>query len=345
MYKLRQLLLSSLAGLIISTAVMAESVELNSNHPQEYTVVKGDTLWDISAMFLRDPWRWSDIWYVNDQIANPHLIYPGDVLVLTYVNGKPMLTKKGCPPNKLCPEVKSLPLEDAIPMIPIDAIRPFLTRPSVLNDGEYETLPYVVAFADEHIIGGAGQNIYVRSVEDASEVTFDIIRKGGEYRDHETNELLGIEAIYVGNSKLKSLGDPATLHITSSEQHTTKGDRLVPSSFDSPFRDLYPKVPEADINGAIISVMNGVTQIGQYNIVVLDRGASNGLQVGDVLSILHRGPDIRDTVSDNPREMVKLPDEEAGQLVIFRTFDRVSFGIVMFATRAIHIHDKVVNPE
>ena len=136
MYKLRHLLLSSLAGLIISTAVMAESVELNSNHPQEYTVVKGDTLWDISAMFLRDPWRWPDIWYVNEQIANPHLIYPGDVLVLTYVNGKPMLTRKGCPPNKLCPRVKSLPLDDAIPMVPIDALRPYLSRPSVLNDGE-----------------------------------------------------------------------------------------------------------------------------------------------------------------------------------------------------------------
>ena len=108
---------------------------------------------------------------------------------------------------------------------------------------------------------------------------------------------------------------------------------------------MYPKVPEKDINGAIISVFNGVTQIGQFNIVVLDRGISDGLQVGDVLSILHRGPDIRDTVSDDPREMVKLPDEEAGQLLVFRTFDRISFGIVMFATRAIHVHDKVKNPE
>lgn len=342
MHKFYHLLISCLAGILLSGIVAAETVELKSNHPDRYTVVKGDTLWDISAMFLRDPWRWPDIWYVNPQIANPHLIYPGDVLVLTYVDGQPRLTlQRG--PMRLGPQVRSSPLDNAIPTVPIDAIKPFLTRPYVLEEGQLESAPYVVAFADEHIMGGAGQRVYVRSITDTEHAKFEVVRKGGVYEDHETGEVLGHEALYIGSGLLRKIGDPATVLLTSTEQESIKGDRLLPASQDVALQNFQPKAPDADINGAIISVLDGVTQIGQHNVVVIDRGSNDGLVVGDVLDILHRGETIKDSVSSNPSDTVKLPDENAGILMVFRTFERVSFGIVMHATRAIHVLDKVVS--
>jgi len=343
MHKFHHLLISCLAGLFLSGIVAAETVALNDNHPERYTVVKGDTLWDISGMFLRDPWRWPDIWYVNPQIANPHLIYPGDVLELTYVNGQPRLTlQRG--PARLSPQVRSTPLDDAIPTVPIDAIKAFLTRPYVLEQGQLDSAPYIVAFADEHIIGGAGQRVYVRSINDSTNTKFEIVRQGDEYKDSETGEVLGHEALYIGNSLLQRTGDPATLLLTGTQIEAREGDRLLPVSDDVALRNFHPKAPDQPVNGAIISVLNGVTQIGQFNVVVIDRGTKDGLNVGDVLNINHRGETIKDKVSPDPRDRVKLPDEKAGILMVFRTFERVSFGVVMYATRAIHVTDKVTNP-
>lgn len=344
MHTFRHLLLSFLASLLLSATVAAETVALKEDHPQQYTVVKGDTLWDISAMFLRDPWRWPDIWYVNPQVANPHLIYPGDILELTYVDGMPRLSKRGGP-GRLSPKVRSEALDDAIPTVPVDAIQAFLSRPYVLDQEQLDSAPYVVAFADEHIMGGAGQRFYVRSIEDAGQTKFEVVRKGGVYLDHETGELLGHEALFIGSSLLQRTGDPATLLLTATEQESIPGDVLIPVTEDVPMRNFQPKAPGQPVDGAIISVLNGVTQIGQYDIVVIDRGEANGLMVGDVLQINHRGQTVRDHISPNPREMVTLPDEKAGLMMVFRTFDRVSFGIVMHATRAIQILDKVVGVE
>lgn len=342
MHKFHHLLISCLAGLFLSGIVAAETVALNDNHPERYTVVKGDTLWDISGLFLRDPWRWPDIWYVNPQIANPHLIYPGDVLVLTYVDGQPRLTlQRG--PNRLGPQVRSTPIDDAIPMIPIDAIKAFLTRPYVVEKGQLDSTPYVVAFADEHIMGGAGQRFYVRSIEDQTHKKFDVVREGDDYLDSETGEILGHEALFIGSAQLQRTGDPATLLLTDTELEVLPGDRLLPVTEDIALQNFQPKAPARDVNGAIISVLNGVTQIGQHNVVVIDRGSSDGLAVGDVLQINHRGETILDKVTADPKDKVTLPDEKAGLLMVFRTFDRVSFGLVMHATRAIHVLDKVVN--
>lgn len=343
MHKFHHLLISCLAGLFLTGIVAAETVALNDNHPERYTVVKGDTLWDISGMFLRDPWRWPDIWYVNPQIANPHLIYPGDVLELTYVNGQPRLTlQRG--PGRLSPQVRSSPLDDAIPTVPIDAIKAFLSRPYVLEQGQLDSAPYIVAFADEHIIGGAGQRVYARTINDSTHTKFEVVRQGGEYQDSETGEVLGYEALYIGNSLLQRTGDPATLLLTGTQVEAREGDRFIPVSDDVALRNFHPKAPDQDVNGAIISVINGVTQIGQYNVVVIDRGTKDGLSVGDVLNINHRGETIKDKVSPDPKDVVSLPDEKAGILMVFRTFDRVSFGVVMYATRAIHVMDKVTNP-
>jgi len=343
MRKLQHLFLSCLAGLLLSGLTIAAEVPLNPNHPDRYTVVKGDTLWDISSLFLQDPWRWSDIWYVNPQIANPHLIYPGDVLVLTYVNGQPRLSLQ---PGtlRLSPRVKSYPLDDAIPTIPISAIDPFLRKPLVVEDGELENLPYIVAFADEHMMGGAGQRMYVRNLDETESPKYHVVRKSGPYQDADTGEVLGFEALDIAETVIQRLGDPATALLLTTEQEVLTGDHLVKLN-ENPMTSFQPKAPDTEINGSIIDIIDGLVQAAQFNIVAIDKGNREGLKPGDVLTIMHKGETIKDQVTPDPSDTIKLPDEEAGLLMIFRTFDRVSFAIILRSTRAIHIFDRVVNPQ
>ncbi|MBW9267704.1 MAG: LysM peptidoglycan-binding domain-containing protein [Candidatus Thiodiazotropha sp. (ex. Lucinisca nassula)] len=335
-------LIGVISGLLLSfSALAAEHVALNPSHPERYTVVKGDTLWDISSMFLRDPWLWPEVWYVNPQIANPHLIYPGDEIVLTYRDGRPVLqlSRK----NSLSPRVRATPLDQAIPTIPIDAIAPFLTRPYVVDENELEKAPYIVHFLDDHIVGGAGISYYARSIMEERPIQYAVVRPEKPYKDPDTGEVLGYEALYVGTSELKRTGDPAKLLLTSSDMEAIIGDRLIKEQEDEPLIDFQPRVPESPIEGRIISVLNGVTQIGQYNVVVLNKGANVGLEAGHVLRILQGGEAIRDIVKGRG-EKVTLPLEEAGHLMVFRTFEKVSFALVMDATKPLHVLDWVRTP-
>lgn len=334
----------TLNGCLVAAAT-AEDL-LAADHPERYVVRKGDTLWDIASRFLRDPWRWPDIWQVNPQVHNPHLIYPSDELELVYENGKPRLRlrrgKSGI--VKLSPEARVTPWGGAVPVVPVDAIAPFLSRPYVIENAQLQAAPYIVDFADEHIVAGAGQRAYVRSIDSKEIPKFEVVRPGDAYRDGDTGEVLGYEAQYVASVELQRTGDPATVFLSRAEIEALIGDRLLPVTQEATVTDFYPKAPEGEVNGSIISVLNGVSQIGQFAVVVLDRGAVDGLSPGTVLRIYQRGETIRDVVARR-RERVTLPDEEAGLLMVFRTFERVSFGLVMHATRAIHVMDRVRSPQ
>ncbi|MGD8311782.1 MAG: LysM peptidoglycan-binding domain-containing protein [Gammaproteobacteria bacterium] len=332
------------AALLAGSLVAAE-VELNPEHPDTYVVVKGDTLWDISAMFLRKPWLWPEIWYVNPQVANPHLIYPGDILNLVYVDGKPQLRMtRGYPTVKYEPHARTQSLDRAIPTIPLDAIGPFLSRTIVVEADELDTAPYVVQGADEHVITGAGDRVYVRGIDTRDETLFDVFEPGGPYIDPDTGEVLGYEALYVGTGPVQKFGDPTTLLMTETTREVRVGDRLRPAQHASPVTHFLPHAPEADVEGHIISVIDGVSQIGQFNVVALDLGTREGMEAGHVLRIDQQGQVVRDTVSGKRGDTVKLPDEKAGLVMVFRTFDKVSLGLVMKATRAIHINDFVRTP-
>jgi len=346
MGKSSQKLAGFLFGLLLATAVSgAERVELSPTHPDSYTVVKGDTLWDIAGRFLREPWLWPEIWHVNPQIRNPHLIYPGDTLVLTYADGRPLLSLvRGSRNVKLSPSIRSTPLSTAIPAIPIDAVQQFLTRPYVIGRGELDDAPYIVAHADEHLVGGAGNRVYVRAIETDDHQRFDIVRPGEAYKDADTGEVLGYQGLYIGEAQLQRTGDPATLLLLSTTQETLAGDRLIPVTETEPLTTFFPKAPDQPVHGSLIAVLGGVTQIGQYAVVALDRGQANGLVPGDVLEIDARGETISDDISPARWDKVKLPDEPAGHLMVFRTFPRVAFGLVMDATRAIHVLDRINNP-
>ncbi|MCI0653665.1 MAG: LysM peptidoglycan-binding domain-containing protein [Methylococcaceae bacterium] len=336
--------------ILLSFSAAADELTLNPSHPERYTVVRGDTLWDISAKFLDEPWRWPEIWHNNPRIKNPDLIYPGDVIVFGYVDGKPSLSLEGNglgSSGRLSPRVREEALEEAIPLIPIDAIKQFLSPSRVVPRNEIEAAPYIVAFAGEHLAGGAGQNIYVKSLHDqGAEQGYMVFRKGIPFKDFETQENLGYDAIYIGDTKLLRGGDPATFELVSTRDYTAVGDRLLPIVRENIRLNYQPRPPETEITGHIISVLDGVSQIGQYNVVAIDRGLEDGLDTGHVLEIYQSGQRIRDVVRGygSSQKSVKLPDERAGILMVFRPFDRISYALVMKATGPIHVYDLVRTP-
>lgn len=341
----KKLLGMVLAALLTTGTLIAADVVLNPSHPDQYTVVKGDTLWDISARFLRDPWMWPEVWYVNPQVENPHLIYPGDILNLVYVDGKPQIqATRGHPDMKLSPQIRAESLDNAIPTIPLDAIKQFLTRVIVVEEGEMENSPYVVQSADEHVVTGAGDRIYVRGIENHDYTLFDVYKPGGPYIDPDTGETLGYEAIYAGTGPVQSFGDPTTIKLTETTREVRIGDRLRPADRSDPVVHFQPHAVPSGTEGHIISVVDGVSQIGQFNVVALDLGKRDGMEIGHVMRVFQQGAEVKDTVSSKYGKTVRLPDEDAGVVMVFRTFDKVSFGLIMSATRAIHVNDFVRAP-
>jgi len=330
--------------LFLGNFAVADEIELNPAHPASYTVVRGDTLWDIAGQFLAKPWQWPSIWHDNPQISNPHAIYPGDVLALSYVDGKPRLQVERPSEVRLSPQIRVSPLAEAIPFIPMNAIQQFLTHPKVVDAGELEQAPYVVGFAGEHIIGGAGDRIYVRSIAHGKGGGYMIFRPGRAYKDGSSDEILGYEALYVADAELQSPGDPATLLLTRTDRETLIGDRILAIEAEKVNMNYVPHAPAKSIHGHIISVVDGVTQIGQYQVVVIDRGVIDGIETGHVLDIYLSGRTQRDTIRTKTGELVNLPLEKAGLLMIFRPFERVSFALVMKANRAIHLLDTVQTP-
>jgi len=338
-----------LLGFIFSTSLLAEELKINPNHPDQYTVVKGDTLWDISGKFLQHPWQWPKLWHNNPQIKDPHWIYPGDTLYFSYVNGEPRLSfsqHSGSDEEKMEPRIRESGINSAIPMIPSDAIAQFLSSPKVVGKDELSNSPYIVDIGgNERLIGGAGDRVYVRSILAPSTLTYGIYRQGDPYISPQTNEILGYEALFIGDATLVASGDPATLLVNKSNSQIRQGDRLMPNLETNVALNYFPKPPENQISAYIIRVMGGITQIGQHDIVVIDKGTADGLQAGHTLNIFRAGRVINDTLhSIEEPEVVKLPDEFSGVIMIFRPFERVSYALVMEALGPIHILDRVQTP-
>ncbi len=320
---------------------VSDPVPLADGAPDEYVVKPGDTLWDIAGTFLRDPWFWPEIWYVNPDIENPHLIYPGDVLGLVYIDGQPRITNIRASTFRLSPQARITPLTDAVATIPYESVAAFLSSGVVLEKGEADTLPYLLQTRGDHLIAAAGNEIYVRGMnEQATGARYNVVHVGEPLRDPDDNRLIGYQGYLIGEGRLRRPGDPATVALTDTVQEAIAGDKLIPASVDVPL-NFFPSAPSSPIDGRIISVVGGVTQIGQYQVVVLNRGTNNGLAVGDVLSVYQAGEVVKDRFAGGK---VKLPDEKAGTVMVFKSYDRISYGLVMEATQAIHVLDAVRNP-
>ena len=365
MKKLTIVVLSSLFSL---ASWFSSAAELAPNHPEFHVVQPGDTLWDISEKFLKSPWLWPEIWHVNDQVENPHLIFPGDIISLVYIDGKPRIIKTNRLPNgvvKLSPKTRTLDGDAAITTLPLDAILPFISSAQVVTEDQYNNAPYVVGNDSQRLLAAQNNKVYVRGIVDKTAQKYTFFRKGDSYLDPVTGEFLGLEAIHIAEGHKTQSGDPTVVLLDKSKQELLAGDRAW-SSDDHQLRPVYfPHAPESFDGGQIISVFAGVSQIGQYDVVVINRGSRENMEVGHVLSIFQRGKTIVDQVANERRknnneqstfsklkasfsgdndETVTLPDELAGNLMIFRTFEKVSLGLVLQAERPIHILDKVKTP-
>jgi LysM repeat protein len=320
---------------------VSDPVPLAQDHPNEYVVQVGDTLWDISSTFLKDPWLWPEIWYVNPDIENPHLIYPGDVLGLVSIDGQTRITNVRASTYRMSPQARVTPLSQAVTSISYESIAAFLSSGVILEKDQADALPYLLDTRGDHLIASAGNEVYVRGVEnDQPSSRYNIVHVGDPLIDPDDDHMIGYHGILIGEASLRRTGDPATIAITKSTQEAIMGDRLLPAAVDVPL-NFFPRKPSINIDGRIISVVGGVTQIGQYQVVVMNRGSNNDLSVGDVLSVYQTGEVIEDRFGGGE---VQLPDEIAGTVMVFKTYDRISYGLVMEATHAIHIHDTVRNP-
>lgn len=325
------------------------------DHPDSYTVVKGDTLWDIASRFLNDPWLWPELWHINTEIRNPHLIYPGDVIVLQYVDGKPYITMDGAAgatPKfdkpaiksfKLSPKIRSESIEKAITTIPRELIAPFLSRPRVASDDEIDAAPRIIASYERHLITGTGNKVYAKGFKDKLLGSYHVVRPGIEYEDPDTGDRLGYELIDLANANVQKQTDPVTLIVSEAKREVINGDLLFPHEEKKLDFRFIPRAPTQQVDGSIIHVINGLNLIGQYNIVVINRGAKHGLEPGHVLAVLQKGEEVRDSGSFFGGTH-KLPDERAGVMMVFSVKDKLSFGLIMEAQKTIRRLDKVTNP-
>jgi len=330
---------------------------LNPNAPKSYTVKRGDTLWGIASTFLRDPWLWPEVWYINPQVANPHLIYPGDTLALAFGrDGKPIIRLQQGGAARLDPRLRSSPLDGAIPTIPYSAISAFLSRPSILTNDQIREAPHVVAFRDEHLAGGTGHEVYIADLKATPNARFSVVHVGDALRDPDDNKVVGYEGIYTATALVSQPGSPTKALLIDTSRETVQGDKVLTADLDVPLNFML-RAPRNDVHGRIISVIDGTQAIGQYQIVVINRGKRHGIDAGHVLAIDQAGAVVRDVhgkqsgfsrylggVGSSFAPKVKLPDERAGTLLIFKSFDRISYGLIVGAANVIHVHDVVHNP-
>lgn len=342
-----------------AAAAPASGIALAADVPDHYVVKRGDTLWGIAKVFLRDPWHWPEIWQVNPQIHNPHLIYPGDTLRLVYIEGHPQLVlQRGAEVQRggevrLEPRVRSEPLAAAVTTIPYETIAAFMSKPSVLSTEDIKGAAYLLASLNNHAAIAEGNTIYARGFKSPPEVgmTYNIVHVGDPLRDPDTHKILGYDGILAGTALVKRSGDPATLAMTESNQEAEPGDKVIPSRVEVPL-DFIPSAPKNKISGRIMAVRDGVTMIGQYEVVVIDRGARDGLAAGNVLAVYKAGEVVRDNEKNGFLQgttkffapKVRLPDERSGTFMVFKTFDRISYGLIMEAENIIRVGDRVENP-
>jgi len=388
----------------------AEGPALRPDAPDRYVVVPGDTLWSIAGRFLKDPWRWNELWSSNkDQVSNPNRIFPGDVIVL---NRK---ASPGEPAARVVEADRTVRLSPsarvqavgpaAIPAIPPHRIEPFLVKPFIVEDAQVAAAATIIETQENRVVIGSGNIAYVRGITEAMGRDFQIFRPSGTLRDPETGEALGLEALYLGDARLVRRGDVSTIEIVRSTQEIVLGDRLLPAP-PTRFPEYIPRPPAKSVGGRVLGVYGraNVVEVARYDVVTLNRGARDGLEVGHVLALSRnpladransrpqtlwgrvgptgsdaawdiqrqpreefdmanprgqalwgrvgpsgsdrpfgaKGPDVRPT-QDRPRPG-EGPDERYGMLMVFRTFDRVSYAIIMETSRPVYVNDQVRNP-
>ena len=352
------LIVGSMAlGMTLSTAIPVFAADtFKADHPDVYVVKKGDSLWRIADLFLESPWLWPEVWHLNTQIKNPHLIYPGDKVKLVYIDGQPHLTVERDSNNagktympdgtlKLSPKIRVSELASEIPAIPLDAIQSFLVNHRVVTKQALEQAPYVVAGNDERIVLGSSDYFFARDPVkkwETASLAYGVYRGGEPYFDPLTGENLGYEAIQIGLGKfIEQTDDLARIKLIESDEEVRISDVLLPTLEQRVQSVFHPKSPDVAVDGKIIHVFAGVRNVSQFDVVVINKGTREQLKTGDVLATYRVGEHVRDRKTN---ELLQLPSERSGLLVIFRVFEKVSFGLIVKSYKSITVMDEVRNP-
>lgn len=335
---MRKFTISLLLASLMSLSSYADELRLQDNAPTRYTVVKGDTLWDISGRFLKDPWKWPQIWGMNKaEIKNPHWIYPGDVVVLDTSGATPRLSlvkSNSGHTVKLSPKVRGTVIDDAgILPIPASAINAFINQPFVMEKGALDNAPRILSAEEDRMVLGGGDQAFATS--DGSKTTnWKILRPGKALIDPDTKEVLGYEVEYLGEARTIVEGNPQRILITAASQEIEAKDRLKSTDETYSFRYV-PHAPSGVINGKVISAYGGLAEAGQYTTIVINKGQRDGLEEGNVLAVYKNGGKV---------DGVTLPDTRSGLIMVYRVFAKVSYALVMQTNRPVNLLDFVRNP-
>ncbi len=335
------LLISISSSLVLAPALAQGSkpLELAEGAPARHIVVPGDTLWGISAKFLKDPYRWGELWKLNpEEIKNPHRIYPGQVVVLDKSSGEPRLKLETVREQR---REYVEPLKKGIPTIPAQDIEPFLSEPRVIDMVSLEAATRVVALQDDRVIAGAGDTVYTTVPKETAK-TWQVFRPGRPLLDPDTKEVLGHEARYLGTARLARKGEPTSFVLTTTKEEIVRDDRLLPS----PRQDVInyvPRAPEKMIQAKVLAIYSGVNFTGPQSVLTINKGKVDGLELGHVLSTDTAGASV-DNRYKGEKTTYKLPDQRNGLLFVFRVFDRVSYALVMNANKPIAVGDTVHTP-
>jgi hypothetical protein len=338
-----------------STIMPDAGAALAPSAPRSYVVQRGDTLWGLAAMFLKDPWLWPEIWYANPEVSNPHRIYPGDTLRLASgSDGKTQVQLvrgvghlRG---TSLQPLLRSSPLDGPIANIPYSAIAAFLSRPGLLSKAQVLAAPYIVSLRDNHVIAGAGNDVYVRKLKAVEGERFNVLHVTDRLKDPATHKVIGYVAEFAGVAQVTLAGDPGRAQLTESAREALAGDVLLPETAEIP-SDLLPHAPTAAVDGRVLSVLNGVLLAGQYQVIAISGGAHQGIEPGHVLRVnesLKTAVDRCERIAGEGTcvrmRAARLPAESAGTLLVFRSYDDMSYALIAKETNPIHIGDHVVRP-
>lgn len=342
-------IISALFFSLSTTWAMGQSavpIELTPDAPDRHVVVKGDTLWGISSKFLKDPYRWPEIWRLNEeQVRNPHRIYPGQIVILDRngSGGDPQLKLGNL--HKAEPRSYSSTDRDAIPTIPQNVIEPFLSRPLVIEEDELTLGPRIVATEDSRVIAGQGNKIYASGITSPAAPMWSVYRPGTVFKDPDTDEVLGYEAIYLGDARVtrEAKEDEATtFEVTKAKLEIGRGDSLKVAE-QAEFMNYIPHAPKTEIKGKIVSIYGGVGEAGKYSIVAISRGKRDGVEHGHVLAIYRTGENVTNNFEDG-KHSIRLPDERYGLLFVFRVFEKVSYALIMESSRPVYPRDTVQTP-
>jgi LysM repeat protein len=333
-------------ALTISTGVTSHAANdslLADSYPDRYTVVEGDTLWGISGKFLRDPWRWPEVWQGNPQVKNPDLIYPGDLLVLTIVDGRPVLRALRRETVKVSPKSRSIRYTEALPLIDPAAIGPYINSPLVTDANEMKSAAYVVDGYNSRLTLGKYDQFYARGIEDQSVENFRLFKPGRHFVDPVSGESLGWEATHLGDANMLKQGDPARLTITTSYQDINVRDRLRPIIIEEALPFFAPRAPQnSKIRGVILDTPNKATELGALSIVAINLGEREDIRSGDVLRVRSQKMPKKDPFTG---EKYFIPEENIGLALVFRTFEKVSYAIITDSNRQVTPGDILVSPD